>query len=102
MLLCEDEFCAYYKEDVFDSNNDYCSKHKNCINLIKECTDFELPKTCDLCRNSFTKVYETGTIDDIEYYCKLQNNKLIYDDLSPYTINYVDFPKCNIDSFERI
>ena len=101
MLPCEDENCAYYKEDVFDNNKDYCSKHKICICSIEKCIDFESPQTCDLCKNSFMRIYESGTIDDIEYYCKLQDGKLIYDDLSPYTINYADFPKCNIGKFEN-
>jgi len=100
MLSCEDENCAYYKEDVFDNNEDYCSKHKINICLIEKCTDFELSQTCDLCKNSYRRVYESGTIDDIEYYCKLQDGKLIYDDLSPYTNHYANFPKCNVGKFE--
>jgi hypothetical protein len=42
-----------------------------------------------------------GAIDDIEYYCDLQNRKLIYDDLNPYITHHADFPKCNIGKYEN-
>ncbi len=103
MLPCEEEFCAFYKDDIF-REHEYCSKRDCYIDELTDtngCDYFEMPKTCDFCKHSFLEIYETGTIDDVEYYCKLQNNKLIYDDLSPYVVNYVDFPKCNIDKFER-
>jgi len=47
-------------------------------------------------------VYETGSIDDIEYRCKLQNNKLIYDDSNPYVTHPLDFPDCHINKYEQI
>jgi hypothetical protein len=99
-LPCEDNDCAYYKMDYQDRT--YCSKKNRFIdNETGECEYFTPSQTCDLCKHSYMKVYETGSIDDIEYYCKLQNGKLIYDDLSPYMINFADFPKCNINKFEK-
>jgi hypothetical protein len=59
-LPCEDEYCAYFKEDVL-KDRDYCSKNKCHIDeLTEECKFFETPQTCDLCKNTFIKVYETG------------------------------------------
>ena len=45
-----------------------------------ECKNFLQAHTCINCMHSKITVYETGTIDDIEYRCPFQNNKLIYDD----------------------
>ena len=105
MIPCEDENCAFYKEYFGKNYREelyYCGKKKCHINEIIECNELESPETCEYCKHSSITVYETGTIDDIEYRCKLQNNKLIYDDLNPYMTNYLDFPKCNIGKFEKI
>ena len=100
-LPCEDDDCAYYKTDDFGERQ-YCSKLKCYIDeLITQCNFFKLPETCEFCVYLYRIVYETGTIDDIAYHCKLQDNKLIYDDINPYIINYADFPECNIGKFER-
>lgn len=67
-----------------------------------ECKNFLQAHTCINCMHSKTTVYETGTIDDIEYRCPFQNNKLIYDDSNPMNSHYLDVPECNIDKFENI
>jgi hypothetical protein len=107
MLPCEDENCAYETTIIGSGRGifrikEYCTKNKCCISDIDNCTYFEIPKTCDNCKHSFCQIYETGTIDDIEYYCKLQNNKIIYDDSNVYNVHYgdTDIPKCPIDKFE--
>ena len=81
----------------------YCLKQQCEIDDIVEkinCKDFQLAKTCLDCKHSWPRVYETGTIDDIEYRCKLQNDKLIYDD-SEYDINhYYKITECKKNKFE--
>ena len=59
--------------------------------------------TCLDCSWANRKYYETGTVDDVEYRCTLQNNKLIYDDLhdSP-DYDYNDLPECPIGMFEQV
>ena len=59
--------------------------------------------TCLDCKYAKKRMYETGTIDDIEYRCVLQNNKLIYDDLHPLAedFDYADAPDCPISMFEQ-
>lgn len=43
------------------------------------------------------KPKETGTIDDIEYRCPFQENKLTYDDsIAPCYNHYYDVPECNV------
>lgn len=65
-----------------------------------QCENFVQAKTCLDCKHSKMTVYETGTIDDIEYRCPFQNNKLIYDDSNIYNTHYADIPECNIGRFE--
>lgn len=68
---------------------------------VTQCDNFIQACTCIDCVHSRTTVYETGTIDDIEYRCKFQGNKLIYDDSNPYCKHYVDVPECNIGRFKE-
>lgn len=104
MNNCFDKPCVYHGHDLnkFDS---YCFKLKCTIEDYPDgenCEAFELAETCLDCKHSRETVYETGTIDDIEYRCPFQNNKLIYDDSSPYHEHYNDIPKCNVGKFELI
>lgn len=59
--------------------------------------------TCLDCKYANKRIYETGQIDDVEYRCSLQNNKMIYDDLHPMDENYDyhDLPECPVDMFEQ-
>jgi hypothetical protein len=68
---------------------------------ITQCSHYEQARTCIDCIYSIPTVYETGTIDDIEYRCKLQNRKLIYDDSNPYYRHYADVPECNIKEYNK-
>ena len=86
--------CTKQQKELTDEELDNCEYGK--------CALFEELKACCNCKHSSVQIYETGTIDDIEYRCTLQNNKLIYDDSSPGLVNYADFPLCNIDKFESI
>jgi hypothetical protein len=86
--------CTKQQKKLTDEEIDNCEYGK--------CALFEELKSCCNCKHSSVQIYETGTIDDIEYRCTLQNNKLIYDDGSPYQIHYADFPLCNINRFESI
>lgn len=67
---------------------------------ITQCDNFVQAKTCINCKHSKITVYETGIIDDIEYRCPFQNNKLIYDDSDVYNSHYADVPECNVGKFE--
>ena len=81
----------------------YCLKQQYEIDdMIKKinCKDFQLAKTCLDCKHSWPRVYETGTIDDIEYRCKLQDDKLIYDDSECGIHHYYNIPECKINKFE--
>lgn len=66
---------------------------------VTQCEHFTQAHTCIDCTYSRIRVYETGTIDDIEYRCKFQNDKVIYDDSNPYCKHYADVPECNIGKF---
>lgn len=95
---CVDFPCKYRQDD-------YCVLHdRNILDNIDVvgCADFILARTCLDCKWSRRTVYETGTIDDIEYRCTLQDNKLIYDDLNPGLDHYSDIPECNCMHFECI
>ena len=69
---------------------------------ITQCKHYEQARTCINCVYGIPTVYETGTIDDIEYRCSLQNKKLMYDDSNPYYRHYVDVPECNINKFKGV
>ena len=69
--------------------------------FIKDCEQFELARTCIDCKYSETKIYETGEIDSVDYYCPYENEKLIYSDVSPYRTHYIDIPECPTGRFER-
>jgi hypothetical protein len=68
---------------------------------ITQCEHYEQARTCMNCTYGIATVYETGTIDDIEYRCSLQNKKLMYDDSNPYYRHYADVPECNINKFKE-
>ena len=102
---CIDSPCKH-SSYTFDTCNDaWCVLH-NCeppddVDEIG-CDDFELARTCIDCKYSRTTTYETGTIDDIEYRCPFQDNKLIYDDSNCNVDHYNDIPECNIGKFELL
>ena len=91
---------------------DYCKEWERYCKLtgekipddidITQCENFVQAKTCLDCKYSKLTVYETGTIDDIEYRCSLQDNKLIYDDSNACCKHYPDIPECNIGKFKLI
>ena len=86
--MCE-LYCSLTAEEVPDD-----------IDIV-QCNNFVQARTCINCKHSQLEVYETGTIDDIEYRCPFQNNKLIYDDMDVCNSHYADVPECNIDKFEQ-
>ena len=69
---------------------------------VTQCKQYEQARTCINCAYGIPTVYETGTIDDIEYRCSLQNKKLMYDDSNPYYRHYADVPECNINKFKGV
>ena len=100
-MNCIDNECKYLLH-TWDCEM-YCSLlHQEVpddIDLV-QCENFKQAKTCLNCIHSIETVYETGTIDDIEYRCPFQNRKLIYDDLDVYNAHFADVHECNIGKFE--
>lgn len=82
-------YCSLTKQEVPDGID------------ITECENFIQACTCINCKHSISTVYETGTIDDIEYRCPFQDKKLIYDDSNPYCQHFADVPECNIGKFKQ-
>ena len=82
-------YCSLTKEDIPEGID------------ITQCKNFIQARTCINCKHSKITVYETGTIDDIEYRCPFQNNKLMYDDLDWNVSHYADVSECNINKFEQ-
>lgn len=102
---CIDSPCIYSNYCFNPFNDFWCSLH-NCEppDNIDEigCNDFELARTCLDCKHHIPTIYETETIDDIEYRCEFQGKKLIYDDTNCGMNHYANIPKCNIDKFELL
>lgn len=76
-------YCAITHKEIPEFINVLDSNEKS-----SDCDNFVQAHTCLNCKHSKTTVYETGTIDDIEYRCPFQENKLIYDDsTAPWKTN---------------
>ena len=101
-VTCADYPCKHNSHRYNKVFDDYCDiTNKPIPDDIETtgCKYFELAQTCLDCKHAKRTVYETGTIDDIEYRCPFQDNKLIYDDINPMVCHYDDVPPCNIDKF---
>lgn len=99
---CVDQQCKYYtekfvaKDGIWDYES-FCTKQDKFIDYENEvCSDYQQSQKCFNCKHRRTIVYETGTIDSIDYHCTLQEDKFIHSDLSWCQDNYADFPDCNI------
>jgi hypothetical protein len=102
---CEDKECKFYTQKYLNTDGvydyyGYCTKHRSLITDVELCADYIKAEKCFNCKHSKTIVYETGTIDCIDYHCKLQNDKMLYSDSEWETDHYADFPDCNIDKWE--
>jgi hypothetical protein len=99
-VYCDE--CRFFK--CADAGDTYICMKRN-IDVSDydeiECNDFEKHESCDECRYAKIIIYETGTIDDIAYHCRLQGNKLMYDDLNPYRCSNYDFPRCPVGMYEK-
>lgn len=103
-MVISDADCRYMVSEFWTSDDFNCSKHNmilseeltECIH----CKDFEPRQCCNDCIHAMTKSYETGTLDEIDYYCTLQDNKLIYEDISFNCYN-PEWPKCPIGKFKE-
>lgn len=97
---CYDKECRYLSEDDYDRT--YCNKHNKLIKDDEEiCINYERSKSCYNCKHSRIEVYETGTIDSIDYYCNLQDSTLIYSDISFMKSDYSRFPSCKIGKWNE-
>lgn len=101
-MNCIDNNCRHIYADC---GEEYCNLTHEAIPDdidVTQCDYFTQARTCIDCIHSKLCVYETETIDDIEYRCPFQNNKLIYDDSNPCCRHYIDVPECNIGRFEEV
>lgn len=101
-MNCIDNECRHLYSELGES---FCElTHEEIPDDIDttQCDNFIQAHTCIDCAHSKATVYEMGSIDDIEYRCQLQNNKLIYDDVNPNCFHYADVPECNIAKFKRL
>jgi hypothetical protein len=108
-INCLNNDCRFIKEKDPLTDEFICTKDNSVIQFDVfdtdlPCTAFEKFEFCDTCKHGKEVVYETGTIDEIDYYCKLQNIngdlKLIYIDIDPYINHNADFPRCSISHYE--
>ena len=101
-MNCIDNECKHLYSEMGEM---FCElTHEEVPDNIDEiqCEHYLQARTCIDCVYSKTTIYETGTIDDIEYRCPFQSNKLIYDDSNAMNRHYLDVPECNIDKFENV
>lgn len=101
---CIDRECKYATHTIEPYGDLYCSLQNKEVQDdidITGCKQFKVAKNCLNCKHSIPTVYETGTIDDIEYRCPFQNNKLIYDDSCCEVTHNIDIPECNINKWEE-
>ena len=98
---CASGYCRNEYEDYLE--DEFKCKLWPDVNLENisedfDCPGFAPPHRCYDCIYAKEKVYETGTIDEIDYYCTLQDKKLIYRD-TLLSIFDPDWPECNINKF---
>ena len=97
-LNCTDRYCKHSYYDL-DKDIIYCKLSLD-INNRDDCEYFEPRKCCDDCIHAKRIIFETGMIDEIDYYCTLQDNKLIYEDLSFEPLD-IKWPQCAIGLYEE-
>lgn len=96
MINCEE--CKYLIENYDDIC--VCTKHNKAA-PENGCKDFDRLQFCDTCEYAKTIVYESGTIDCVDYRCVLQNNKLIYSDNNPMRLQNAAYPECILGMYEE-
>ena len=106
-MNCNKEKCRYWRlEFLYDNNGvydcNYCTKENKIINddLYDDdswiCKNFELFKFCNTCKHGYDIFYDWDCVD---YFCKIQNDKFIYQQCSSILQN-AECPKCNINKYE--
>ena len=65
-----------------------------------DCVDYTIAKNCVTCKHSQERVYETGTVDGIQYRCPFQNNAVIYKDTNFMNLHHYSIPECQINKWE--
>lgn len=104
-MNCWEGECKYFLQEVksFGIDKYTCSLNPD---FIITGDDFDCPncitaQNCLTCNHSLPTIYETGAIDDIEYRCPFQNNKMIYDDSNPMNRHHINIPECPIGKWEK-
>ena len=90
--------CKYINENINDMW--ICTK-SNKEAPDNGCNEFDMLRFCDTCKYAKILVYETGTIDCIDYRCMLQNNRLVYSDINPMRTKNAEYPSCILDMYEE-
>lgn len=105
-MNCWENDCKYFLENPIRG---WSSEYTCTLNpdFVITGDDFNCPncitaQNCLTCKHSLIQIYETGTIDDIEYRCPFQNNKVIYDDSDPMNRHHPNIPECPIEKWEMI
>lgn len=106
---CINETCKHFNQiytqlnGIWDHHN-YCKKLNEYLDdkEILLCELYEPSMKCFNCKHGKEIIYETGTIDCIDYHCKLQDNKMIFSDSSWALFNYSDFPDCQINKWGKL
>ena len=102
---CSEKECKYFTQ-IFDKQNNiwdhysFCDKYKKFIPDEELCQEYIKAEKCYNCKHSKEIVYETGSIDCIDYHCRLQKGKMIYSDIDWAISHYAGFPDCNINKWE--
>lgn len=97
-MNCYNSDCIYQCEN---GEMEYvCKLNKSLVNPDEdfECVSFKQLLSCDTCKYSRVLVYETGTIDSIEYRCYADGRygMFVFEDTEPYCSHPCDFPKCDL------
>ena len=104
-MNCFDD-CKYYYDSYIDNGScELKPDFKIPDNDTFSCSDYIKAKNCLTCKHSSPTIYETGTIDWIEYRCNFEGNatwtdKVVYDDSEPMTYHHYDIPECPNGNWE--
>lgn len=94
---CIEDFCRYC---TYDANTDEYDCKLELEIKDEDCDYFEPRQRCDDCAYAKVITFETGLIDEVDYYCKLQGDALIYEDVT-FEPSDSRWPDCPIDSFKE-
>lgn len=98
--------CKYYYDSCIDNGRcELKPDFKIPDNDTFSCSDYIKAKNCLTCKHSSPTIYETGTIDCIEYRCNFEGNatwtdKVVYNDSEPMIRHHYDILECPNGNWE--